>query len=51
VVRGGSCNNNHKNARCAYRNYNHPDSRNNNIGFRVVSHGRSWSQEMRLGRR
>jgi len=51
VVRGGSFNNNHRNARCAYRNNNHPDNRNDNMGFRVVvvSHGCSWSPEMRLG--
>jgi formylglycine-generating enzyme required for sulfatase activity len=36
VLRGGSWNNNRDNARCAYRNHNHPDNRNNNIGFRVV---------------
>ena len=36
MVRGGSWNNNRDNARCAYRNDNHPDNRNNNIGFRVV---------------
>ena len=36
VVRGGSWYRNHDNARCAYRNRNHPDNRNNNIGFRVV---------------
>jgi hypothetical protein len=35
-VRGGSWNNNRDYARCAYRNRNHPDNRNNNIGFRVV---------------
>ncbi|MBI5291876.1 MAG: SUMF1/EgtB/PvdO family nonheme iron enzyme [Chloroflexi bacterium] len=40
VLRGGAFNNNSRNARCAYRNNNHPDNRNNNIGFRVaVSHG------------
>jgi Sulfatase-modifying factor enzyme 1 len=39
VVRGGAFNNNRQNVRCAYRNNNHPDNRNNNIGFRVVSHG------------
>ena len=41
MVRGGSFNNNHRNARYAYRNHNHPDNRNDNIGFRVVvvSHG------------
>ena len=36
VLRGGSFNNNHRNARCAYRNRNNPNNRNNNIGFRVV---------------
>jgi formylglycine-generating enzyme required for sulfatase activity len=36
VVRGGAFNNNERNARCAYRNRNQPDNRNNNIGFRVV---------------
>jgi hypothetical protein len=30
-------NNNADNARAGYRNRNHPDERNNNIGFRVVS--------------
>jgi len=39
VVRGGSWNNNRNNVRCAYRNNNDPDNRNNNIGFRVLSHG------------
>ena len=37
-VRGGSWNNNSRNARCAYRNRNTPDNFNNNMGFRVVSH-------------
>jgi hypothetical protein len=36
VLRGGSWNNNQRNARCAYRNRNIPDNFNNNIGFRVV---------------
>jgi formylglycine-generating enzyme required for sulfatase activity len=36
VVRGGSFNNNERNVRCAYRNRNNPNNRNNNIGFRVV---------------
>ena len=36
MVRGGSWNNNQDNARAAYRNRNHPDNRNNNIGFRLV---------------
>jgi hypothetical protein len=38
ALRGGSWNNNHTNARCAYRNRNIPDNFNNNVGFRVVSH-------------
>jgi formylglycine-generating enzyme required for sulfatase activity len=36
VLRGGAFNNNQNNARCAYRNRNNPNNRNNNIGFRVV---------------
>lgn len=36
VLRGGSFINNSRNARCAYRNRNNPDNRNNNVGFRVV---------------
>jgi hypothetical protein len=36
VVRGGAFNNNDRNLRCAYRNNNDPNNRNNNIGFRVV---------------
>jgi len=36
VQRGGAWNNNQDNARCAYRNNNNPDNRNNNIGFRVA---------------
>jgi hypothetical protein len=35
-LRGGSWNNNENNARVSIRNNNHPDNRNNNIGFRVV---------------
>jgi len=35
-VRGGAWNNNQNNARCAYRNRNNPDNRNNNLGFRVA---------------
>ncbi|MHB8626985.1 MAG: SUMF1/EgtB/PvdO family nonheme iron enzyme [Aggregatilineales bacterium] len=34
-LRGGSWNNSQNNARSAYRNNNHPDNRNNNIGFRL----------------
>jgi formylglycine-generating enzyme required for sulfatase activity len=37
VLRGGSFNNNRRNVRCAYRNNNNPDNRNNNIGFRVCA--------------
>jgi formylglycine-generating enzyme required for sulfatase activity len=36
VLRGGGWNNNPDNARAANRNNNHPDNRNNNIGFRPV---------------
>jgi len=36
VRRGGAYNNNQRNVRCAYRNRNNPNNRNNNIGFRVV---------------
>jgi len=36
VLRGGSFNNDHDNLRCANRNNNDPDNRNDNIGFRVV---------------
>ncbi|WP_330911085.1 SUMF1/EgtB/PvdO family nonheme iron enzyme [Nostoc sp. UHCC 0870] len=36
MLRGGSWNNNPRNCRCAYRNRNEPDNRNNNIGLRVV---------------
>jgi hypothetical protein len=35
-LRGGSFNNNHRNARVAYRNRNNPDNHNDNQGFRVV---------------
>jgi hypothetical protein len=38
VLRGGSWNNdNTDNFRCAYRNNNKPDNRNNNNGFRCAS--------------
>ncbi|MBC8554622.1 MAG: SUMF1/EgtB/PvdO family nonheme iron enzyme [Candidatus Brocadiales bacterium] len=36
VLRGGCFNNNNRNVRCANRNRNNPDNRNNNIGFRIV---------------
>ncbi len=35
-LRGGSFNNESRNVRCAYRNRNNPNNRNNNIGFRIV---------------
>jgi hypothetical protein len=38
-LRGGTWNNNDNNVRCANRNDNNPDNRNNNVGFRLVSHG------------
>jgi len=34
--RGGSWNNEARNARCACRNRNNPDNRNNNVGFRAL---------------
>jgi hypothetical protein len=41
-VRGGSWNNNRNNARCAYRNRNTPNNRNNHVGFRCANaHWRS----------
>jgi hypothetical protein len=36
TLRGGSWNNNQRNARVAVRNHNQPDNFNNNNGFRVV---------------
>ena len=36
VLRGGSWNNDARNCRSAYRNGNHPDDRNDNIGFRIA---------------
>lgn len=38
VLRGGSFNNEAQNVRCAIRNRNNPENRNDNIGFRVASH-------------
>lgn len=35
-IRGGSWNNNPENCRVANRNYNNPQNRNNNNGFRLV---------------
>ena len=36
VRRGGAFNNNERNVRCAVSNRNHPNNRNDNIGFRVA---------------
>lgn len=36
VIRGGSWNNNGRNARSANRNRNEPGKRNNNLGFRLA---------------
>ena len=36
MLRGGAFNNNQNNVRCAIRNRNNPNNRNNNIGFRLV---------------
>ncbi|MCB0243024.1 MAG: SUMF1/EgtB/PvdO family nonheme iron enzyme [Anaerolineae bacterium] len=37
VLRGGAFNNNENNVRCAARNRNNPNNRNDNIGFRVCA--------------
>jgi hypothetical protein len=47
VLRGGAYNNNPRDVRCAYRNRNNPDNRNDNIGFRVVASTLSSLPEMR----
>lgn len=36
VIRGGSWNNEPRNVRAAYRNWNRPGKRNDNLGFRLV---------------
>ena len=36
VVRGGSWNDQARNVRAAYRNWNHPENRNDNLGFRCA---------------
>src|SRR5450631_3381414 len=36
VWRGGSFNNNRRNARSSYRNNNQPDEQNQNLGFRLA---------------
>ncbi|MEL6896849.1 MAG: SUMF1/EgtB/PvdO family nonheme iron enzyme [Planctomycetota bacterium] len=37
VIRGGSWINNARNARSAYRNWNDPSNRNDNVGFRCLN--------------
>jgi hypothetical protein len=50
-MRGGSWgNDNTDNFRCAYRNNNHPDNRNDNYGFRVASTHRGQSPGAHGGR-
>jgi formylglycine-generating enzyme required for sulfatase activity len=41
VLRGGSWGSIPRDCRSAVRSYNHPDSRNGNVGFRVVSRART----------
>ncbi|NQV28874.1 MAG: SUMF1/EgtB/PvdO family nonheme iron enzyme [Rhodopirellula sp.] len=44
VIRGGSWNSNAQNVRAAYRNWNSPENRNNNLGFRCRTHMESgWT--------
>jgi hypothetical protein len=43
--RGGSWNNNHRNARVSDRNNNHPNNQWNNNGFRVVAPHRFASRQ------
>ncbi|MBI2066855.1 MAG: SUMF1/EgtB/PvdO family nonheme iron enzyme [Deltaproteobacteria bacterium] len=49
-MRGGSWNNQDpENLRAAYRNNNHPDNRNDNVGFRVAAalqHSLLWSHKL-----
>ena len=40
-MRGGSWNNDGRNVRSAYRNWNHPANRNDNLGFRL-SRAQRW---------
>jgi formylglycine-generating enzyme required for sulfatase activity len=37
VIRGGAWSNHQRNARCAYRNTNHPSYRNDYLGLRVCA--------------
>ncbi|MEM7478499.1 MAG: SUMF1/EgtB/PvdO family nonheme iron enzyme [Planctomycetota bacterium] len=49
VIRGGSWNSNAQNVRAAYRNWNSPENRNNNLGFRCRTHkepGRAPCEQM-----
>ena len=46
LLRGGSWNNEARNARAANRNDNDPNNRNNNIGFRVLLVLRQHSEEV-----
>jgi len=46
VIRGGSWNNHARNARAAYRNWNHPGIRNDNLGFRLARAQSAPSQEL-----
>jgi hypothetical protein len=53
VLRGGSFNDNAQNLRGAYRNNNHPENDNHNIGFRVVwsaAGGRGFAERRRMRR-
>ena len=45
VTRGGSWNSNARNCRCAYRYGWHPDTRNHNVGFRLVLAPRSKDKD------
>jgi len=51
-LRGGSWNNIARNVRAAYRNWNHPEDRNDNIGFRCAqAHGQdSVPPDQTIGR-
>ena len=54
VIRGGSWNEQARNVRAAYRNWNRPGNRNDNLGFRLVRgqglrQARQTGQEERKG--
>lgn len=42
VIRGGSWNNDARNVRAAYRNWNDPGNRNDNLGFRLAG-AQTWA--------